>query len=105
MSLLLLLQLIPMTKELLKKLNTTGAFDTPWLKEQLENWNVVTEQKKADFIEHIYQCYKPGNGCYTGLWERFCTKEAGPVMRERYFEMVEAVRLYEEGELAAVDND
>jgi hypothetical protein len=90
-----------MTDDLRKRLNTAGAFDTPWLKEQLENWDVVAEQKKADFIEHIYQCYKPGDGCYTGLWQRFCIQEAGPVLRERYFEMQEAIRLYEEGKLQA----
>jgi hypothetical protein len=93
-----------MTDDLLKKLNTSGAFDTPWLTEQLQNWNVVAEQKKADFIDHLYQVYKPTNGCYTGLWERFCLTEAGPALRERYFEMMEAIRLYEQGQLVAVDN-
>jgi hypothetical protein len=48
--------------------------------------------------------YKPVNKCYTGLWQRFCTQEAGPAMRERYFEMVEAVRMYEEQQTKAVDN-
>jgi len=94
-----------MSNDLAKKLNTTGAFDTPWLKEQLENWDVVAEQKKADFMEHMYQVYKPANYCYTGLWERFCLTEAGPVMRERYFEMMEAIRLYESGQLPAVDKN
>ena len=88
-----------MTNDLLKKLNTTGAFDTPWLREQLENWDVVAEQKKTDFMEHIYQCYKPENHCYTGLWERFCMTEAGPFARDKWFEMKEAIRLYEEGKL------
>ena len=89
------------TEELIKKLNTTGAFDTEWLKEQLQNWNVIEQQKRADFIEHIYQCYQPGNNCYTGLWERFCITEAGPYCREKFFEIVEAVRLFEEGKLQA----
>lgn len=93
-----------MTNDLRKKLNTTGAFDTPWLKEQLKNWDVVAEQKKADFIEHVYQCYKPGNNCYTGLWQRFCIQEAGPAAREQYFEMVKAIRMYEEEQAKAVDN-
>lgn len=88
-----------MTDDLLKKLNTTGSFDTPWLKEQFKNWDVVAEQKKADFIEHIYQSYAPGNNCYTGLWERFCMTEAGPWARDKWFEMKEAVRLYEAGKL------
>jgi len=93
-----------MTDNLLKKLNTTGAFDTPWLKEQLSKWDVVAEQKKADFIEHVYQCYKPGNNCYTGLWQRFCIQEAGPAAREQYFEMIKAIRMYEEQQAKAVDN-
>jgi hypothetical protein len=93
-----------MTDNLLKKLNTTGAFDTPWLKEQLSKWDVVAEQKKADFIEHVYQCYKPGNNCYTGLWQRFCIQEAGPAAREQYFEMLKAIRMYEEEQAKAVDN-
>ena len=88
-----------MTDDLRKKLNTTGAFDTPLLKEQLKNWDVVAEQKKADFMEHMYQVYKPSNNCYTGLWQRFCIEEAGPVCRERWFEMLKAVELYEAGKL------
>jgi len=89
------------TEELTKKLNTAGAFDSDWLKEQLQNWNVIEEQKRADFIEHIYQCYQSGNNCYTGLWERFCLTEAGPYCRKKWFEMKEAVYLYEEGKLQA----
>jgi len=97
-----------MTDDLATKLKTAGAFDTPWLKEQLRNWNVVTEQKKADFMEHMYNCSgrinkdHPMHGKYTGLWQDFCIREAGPVMRERFFEMMEAVRLYEEGLLEPV---
>jgi hypothetical protein len=93
-----------MNEALLKKLNTTGAFDTPWLREQLENWDVVAEQKKADFMEHMYQVYKPANKCYTSLWQRFCIQEAGPAAREQYFEMLEAIRIYEEQQAKAVDN-
>jgi hypothetical protein len=97
-----------MTDDLAKKLRTAGAFDTPWLKEQLRNWSVVAEQKKADFTEHMYQCSgrqhkaHPMHGLFTGLWQDFCIREAGPVMRDRYFEMVEAVRLYEEEQLKLV---
>ena len=75
----------------------------------LNNWSVTKEQQKADFMEHMYHCSgrqnpnHPLHGLYTGLWQDFCIKEAGPVMRERYFEMMEAVRLYEEGRLALVD--
>lgn len=92
-----------MTDDLLTKLNTAGAFDTPWLKEQLLNWDAAAEKRKADFMEHMYQVSgrhqegHPMRGLYTGLWEDFCLREAGPLMRDRYFEMLEAVRLYEAG--------
>ena len=91
-----------MADDLTTKLNTAGAFDTPWLREQLRNWDVVSEQKKADFMEHMYKCSGRTNGFYTSLWQEFCIREAGPIMRERYFEMVEAVRIYEEGLLEPV---
>jgi hypothetical protein len=74
----------------------------------LAGWDVNAEQRKADFMEHMYQCSgraKTGPGVvglYTGLWENFCLREAGPIMRDRYFEMMEAVRLYEEGKLEPV---
>jgi hypothetical protein len=83
-----------MNEELLKKLNTTGAFDTPWLKEQLQSWDVAKEQQKADFLEHIYQVYQPTNHTYTGLWERFCMTEAGPTCRDLYFERIAAIEKF-----------
>jgi hypothetical protein len=83
------------SKEMLKKLNTTGAFDTPWLKHQLATWSVTQEQEKADFMEHLYQVYKPASHTFTGLWEKFCILEAGPIMRERYFEVLQAIEEYE----------
>jgi hypothetical protein len=85
-----------MTEDLAKKLNTAGAFDTPWLKEQLQNWDVKAEQRKADFMEHMYQCSARTRGFYTGLWQDFCMNEAGPFARDKYFEMVEAVKLFQE---------
>jgi hypothetical protein len=97
-----------MTDDLAKKLRTAGAFDTPWLKEQLHNWSVVEEQKRADFMEHMYKCSgrqdktHPMHGLYTGLYQDFCIKEAGPFARERWFEMQEAIRLYEEKKLQPV---
>ena len=51
----------------------------------LRNWDAKKEQQKADFMEHIYQCYQPGNHCYTGLWQRFCQEEAGPYCRNEHF--------------------
>lgn len=67
----------------------------------LQGWNVVEEQRKADFMEHLYNCSgrkagPPGVvGLYTGLWQDFCIREAGAFVRERYFEMVEAIKIYE----------
>ena len=74
----------------------------------LAGWDAKAEQRKADFMEHLYQCSGRANagpgivGLYTGLWEQFCIREAGPVMRDRYFEMMDAIRLYEEGKLQPV---
>ena len=58
------------------------------------------EQKKVDFMEHMYQCSARTNGLYTGLWQEFCLNEAGPIMRDRYFEMLEAITIYEERKLS-----
>lgn len=60
----------------------------------------VNEQKKADFMERMYQCSARTNGLYTGLWQEFCLNEAGPIMRDRYFEMLEAIIIYKERQLA-----
>jgi hypothetical protein len=74
----------------------------------LAGWDVKKEQQKADFMEHMYHCSGRANGgpgvvgLYTGFGQEFCIKEAGPIMRDRYFEMMEAVRLYEEGKLEPV---
>jgi hypothetical protein len=92
-----------MTTDLKTKLNTAGAFDTPWLKEQLLRWDAKAEQRKADFTEHMYRCSNrtdpahPMHSLYTGLWHDFCIREAGPIMRDRFFEMMEAIDLYEQG--------
>ena len=37
----------------------------------LLTWNVPLEQRKADFLEFLYQHYKPADHCFTGLYERF----------------------------------
>lgn len=37
----------------------------------LRTWDVPAEQRKADFLEFLYQHYKPANHCFTGLYERF----------------------------------
>ena len=74
----------------------------------LNNWSVEKEQQKQDFLEHMYNCAgrqnknHPMHSLYTGLWQDFCIKEAGPIMRDKYFEMLEVVRLYEENKLQPV---
>ena len=83
--------------------------DTFNYQEILNNWSVVKEQQRSDFLEHMYNCAgrqnrsHPMHGLYTGLWQDFCVKEAGPAMRDRYFEMLEAVRLYEAGQLQQIN--
>lgn len=87
-----------MTDDLAKKLNTAGAFDTPWLKEQLENWDVKAEQRKADFMEHMYRCSARDNGLYSGLWQDFCLTEAGPYCRDEFFNRLDFVERLQNGE-------
>jgi len=87
-----------MTEDLAKKLRTAGAFDTPWLKEQLQNWDVKAEQRKADFMEHMYRCSARNNGLYTGLWQNFCLTEAGPYCRDEYFNRLDFVERLQNGE-------
>lgn len=66
------------------------------------------ETKKQIFLEHMYKCSgrqdpnHPMHSLYTGLYQDFCVKEAGPFARERWFEMQEAIRLYEEKKLQPV---
>jgi len=75
----------------------------------LTGWDTKEQEKRVEFMEHMYHCSgrqysdHPLHGLYTGLWEEFCIKEAGPSMRERYFEMMEAIRLYEEGKLPVIN--
>lgn len=99
-----------MTNSLEKKLKTANAFDPPWLKAQLENWDYKEEQKKSDFMEHMYMCSgrqdpnHPMHGLYTNLWQDFCLKEAGVFARNKWFEMMDAARNFE-FELALVSQD
>jgi hypothetical protein len=63
----------------------------------LAGWDVKKEQQKADFMEHMYQCSGRANGgsgvvgLYTGLWQDFCIKEAGPAMRDDYFKRLQFI--------------
>jgi hypothetical protein len=41
------------------------------LEEVLTNWSVDEEESKAQFLDALYEFYAPGNGLYTGLFQRF----------------------------------
>ena len=47
---------------------TSSKFD---LSKILETWDANEENRKAQFIDLLYDFYKPGNGLYTGLFRRF----------------------------------
>lgn len=55
------------------------------------------EQRKADFMEHMYRCSGRQDGLYSGLWQEFCIREAGPYCREDYFRRLQFVKDLEEG--------
>lgn len=90
------LQPLPPLKNL-KQLTENFDYETI-----LKNWDATKEQQKADFMEHLYQCYRPANCCYTGLWERFLHEEAGPFGRDIYFQRLQAVREFEIAKLEYV---
>ena len=60
----------------------------------LLNWDVKKEQRKADFMEHLFDVYKPSNNCYTGLWQKFFMGEAGEYCKNMYYEQLEAIQQY-----------
>ena len=37
----------------------------------LDEWDVPSEQRKADFLEFLYEMYAPEDFTYTGLWQLF----------------------------------
>lgn len=37
----------------------------------LNNWDLKHEQGKADFLDFLYDLYRPTNHCYTGLYQQF----------------------------------
>lgn len=61
----------------------------------LYSWDAKAEQRKSDFMEHMYKCSARTNGLFTGLWQDFCLKEAGPYCQNMYFEQLEAIKEYE----------
>jgi len=60
----------------------------------LDNWNIKEQQRRTDFMEHMYKCSGRTNGLFTGLWQDFCIKEAGPYCRDLYFQRLEAIQEY-----------
>lgn len=49
---------------------------TPFWEPVLTGWDVQAEQDKADFMEFLYDYYKPETHHFTGLWERFKEESA-----------------------------
>lgn len=45
---------------------------TPEWQKVLLTWDVKAEQRKADFLEYLYDLYKPEDHTYTGLYQDFC---------------------------------
>jgi len=37
----------------------------------LIDWDTQAEQRKADFMEWLYELYNPEDHTYTGLWEKY----------------------------------
>ena len=67
---------------------TFQGFD--W-QEVLDTWDVVAEQRKADFMEFLYDLYEPKNGLYTGLWQSF-KEDIAQSMRDKFFEKELVIR-------------
>lgn len=43
----------------------------PFWEPVFSSWDVREEQSKADFMEYLYQVYKPESHHFTGIWEKF----------------------------------
>ena len=63
--------------------------------------HLIEQDKRTAFMRHLYHTYgrnnpeHPMHGFYTGLWQEF-KEEAALIVREQFFDRLEAVRLYEE---------
>lgn len=64
-----------------------------------EPWDIQKENQKAIFTEHMYKCSGRTNGLFTGLWEEFCLKEAGPACRDQFFDRLKAIKHFHELEM------
>ena len=60
--------------------------------EYLATWNIHEQNQRAIFMEHMYDRSGRTNGLYTGLWQEFCMKEAGPYCKTMWFEQQRAVK-------------
>ena len=62
---------------------------------------LIEQDKRSAFMRHLYHVYgrnnpdHPLHGHYSGLWQDF-KEEAAYIVREQFFDRLEAVRLYEE---------
>jgi len=43
-------------------------------------------------MEHLYACSGRTNSLFTGLWQEFCLKEAGPYCRNLWRERQDAIK-------------
>ena len=59
------------------------------------DWNPALENQKAIFMERLLSVYQPPSRCYSGLWQKFCLQEAGPVSRSHFFDFLNAIEQYE----------
>lgn len=66
---------------------------------QFKTWDAQKENEKAIFTEHMYQCSGRTNGLFTGLWQEFCMKEAGPTCRDQFFDRLKAIKHFQELEI------
>ena len=63
--------------------------------------HLIEQDKRTAFMRHLYHTYgrnnpeHPMHGFYTGLWQEF-KEDAALIVREQFFDRLEAVRLYEE---------
>ena len=63
--------------------------------------HLIEQDKRTAFMRHLYHAYgrnnpdHPMHGHYSGLWQSF-KEEAALIVREQFFDRLEAVRLYEE---------
>jgi hypothetical protein len=60
--------------------------------EYLATWNIHEQNRRAEFMSHMYDRSGRTNGLYTGLWQQFCMEEAGPYCKAMWFEQQKAVK-------------